>query len=303
MHITNDNHDCCFVTIFVHTVCNYKCSYCNDFHNDGTYRWPENWEPYINFINQLKKRKKYLYIDLLGGEPTLWPKFQEFIETISDDNVFIEYGTNGSRTLRYWENYRVQRSFIFLSWHHEFADDDHFYNVAKILQDKASVSVPLMVIPDNFERAKQLYHRLTDLSIEVTPKFVRTNISGTEYYPYSDEQREWIRTHYHNKKKPFGIEWKLPQELYFDGVKMKFNDVLDKGLHKFKGFTCTAGINRIMVDPKGYIYRCNKRVGGALGNILKEDYTLTEDPVVCTQVSCPCKSDAIVEKWKLDTKI
>lgn len=298
MHITNENHDCCFVTMFVHTVCNFKCSYCNDFHNDGSYRWPTDWEPYLEFIQKLKQRKKHLYIDLLGGEPTLWPKFQEFINTITDENVFIEFGTNGSRTLRYWEDFNVERAFVFLSWHYEFIDDDHFYNVAKILQDKVTVSVPLMVTPDNFERAKIMYDRLKDLRIEITPKFVRTNISGFDYYPYTDEQKEWIVNNYYNKQKPFGINWKLPQELYFNGVKKKFNEVLDSNMHKFEGYTCTAGINRIVVDPSGNVLRCNKRVGGSLGNIFKNNYVLPDDPIVCDKFSCPCKSDAIVEKWK-----
>ena len=76
MHITNENLDCCIVTLFIHNVCNYSCSYCSDYHRDGTQRWPEDWEPYLDLIKRLKKRNKYLYVEVLGGEPTVWPKFQ-----------------------------------------------------------------------------------------------------------------------------------------------------------------------------------------------------------------------------------
>lgn len=297
MRITNENLDCCILTLFVHNVCNYRCSYCNDYHRDGSHRWSDNWDPYIKLIEQLKERNKNLYVEVLGGEPTVWPRFQEFVDTISDERVFVEYSTNASRTLRYWEQFKTQRAFAFLSWHYEFADDDHFFKVAEIMQHKASVSIPLMVVPDNFERAKRLYERLTTLNVECTPKFTRTSINGTSYFEYTDEQKQWIQGNHYNRMKPFGIDWEIPRNLHFDGKKIKFMDVLEQGLHRFKGYTCTAGIKRLMVEPNGNIKRCTKNVGGSLGNILTGNYTLPDDPVVCDYAACPCKLDAIVEKW------
>jgi len=296
MHITSENLDCCMVTIFIHNVCNYNCSYCSDYHRDGSYRWPQDWTPYLNLINDLKKKNKYLYVEILGGEPTVWPQFQEFIDTISAPDVFVEYGTNASRTLRYWEKFKSQNTFVFLSWHNEEANDDHFVEVAKIMQHKACVSIPLMIVPNTFERAKKLFDRLKELNVEITPKFVRTNIHGHSYFEYTQEQRDWITTNYHNKMKPFPIDWKFPQTLHFNGEPMKFMKVLDKGLHKFKGYTCTAGIKRISVEVDGNIRRCTKNVGGSLGNI-HTGYTLPEDPIICDYAACPCKLDAVVEKW------
>lgn len=297
MHITNENLDCCIVTLFVHNVCNFRCSYCNDYHRDGSNRWPTDWKPYLNLIKEAKKQNKYIYVEILGGEPTLWPKFQEFVDTISDDYVFVEYATNASRTISYWEQFKVQRSFVFLSWHSEHINDDHFVEVAKIMQHKASVSIPLMIIPDNFERAKILYKRLTEFNVEITPKFTRTSINGTNYYNYTEEQREWIKNNSWHKMKPFGIDWKIPRNLHFNGELVRFMTVLDKNMHKFSGYTCTAGIRRLMVEPDGNIKRCTKGVGGSLGNIKNENYTLPRDPIVCNYRACPCKLDAIVEKW------
>ena len=296
MRITNENLDCAVVTLFIHNVCNYNCSYCSDFHRDGSSRWPDDWQPYINFLDRVKQTNKNLYVEVLGGEPTVWPKFQEFVDTISDDRTFVEFGTNASRTLRYWEKFKTRKAFVFLSWHYEEADDDHFYEVAKIMQDKASVSIPLMIVPDNFERAKALYERLKTLRVEITPKFVRKSIHGTEYFQYTDEQRDWIQNNYFHRMRDFGINWEIPRNLHFDGEKVKFMTVLDKEMHKFEGYTCTAGLKRFMVDPNGDIKRCTKRVGGVIG-IIFEDYELPVSPIVCNYTACPCKLDAIVEKW------
>jgi organic radical activating enzyme len=296
MHITNENLDCCIITLFIHNVCNYNCSYCSDFHRDGSYRWPEDWTPYLNFINDLKQRNRYLYIEVLGGEPTVWPEFQDFVDTISDDDVFVEFSTNASRTLRYWEQFRTHRAFVFLSWHYEQTDDDHFYRVAEIMQHKASVSIPLMVVPDNYDRAVALYERLRGLNVEITPKFTRTSIHGHDYFEYTDTQRAWIQNNYYNKMRDFGLTWTVPRNLHFDGEQRKFMTVLDQGLHRFEGYTCTAGIKRFSVDPNGDIKRCTKRVGGVIGNLFT-GYTLPDAPIVCNYAACPCKLDAIVEKW------
>ena len=211
--------------------------------------------------------------------------------------MFVEYATNASRTLRYWESFKAQRSFVFLSWHAEEADDDHFVEVAKIMQHKASVSIPLMIVPDNYERAKILYERLSELNVEITPKFTRTSIDGTSYFEYTEEQRDWIQNNSCNKMKPFGIDWKIPQTLHYDGTPIKFMKVLDQNLHKFTGWSCTAGIRRLMVEPDGNIKRCTKGVGGSLGNIKTGKYTLPDDPIICDYRACPCKLDAVVEKW------
>ena len=296
MHITNENLDCCIVTLFIHNVCNYSCSYCSDYHRDGTQRWPADWEPYLDLIKRLKKRNKYLYVEVLGGEPTVWPKFQDFVDCISDDDVFVEFGTNASRTLRYWKQFKTQRAFVFLSWHYEQADDDHFYRVAEIMQDKASVSIPLMLIPENFERGKELFYRLQDLKVEVSPKFTRTSIHGHDYFKYTEEQTEWIKNSYYNNMKPFGIDWTFPRQLHFNGAPIKFMKVLADRLHYFENYTCTAGIRRLFIEPNGDIKRCTKKVGGIIGNLF-EGYTLPDEPIVCTYKACPCKLDAIVEKW------
>lgn len=296
MHITNENPDCCILTIFIHNVCNYRCSYCNDYHRDGSFRWPSDWVPYRTLIDRLKERNRNVYVEVLGGEPTLWPRFQDFVDHISDDRVFVEYATNASRTLNYWERFKTQKAFVFLSWHHEHANDDHFVKVAEIMQHKASVSVPLMVVPDNFDRARSLFERLKPLSIEVTPKFTRTSINGTSYFSYTDEQKKWITGNGFNRMKPFGIDWKIPQTLHFDGEPIRFMSVLERQLHRFNGYSCTAGVKRLMVDPTGNIKRCTKNVGGSLGNIFS-DYTLPTEPITCTYDACPCKLDAVVEKW------
>ena len=153
-----------------------------------------------------------------------------------------------------------------------------------------------MVVPDNYDRAVALYERLRGLNVEITPKFTRTSIHGHDYFEYTEAQRAWIQNNYYNKMRDFRLDWTVPRNLHFDGERRKFMTVLDQGLHRFEGYTCTAGIKRFSVDPNGDIKRCTKRVGGVIGNLFT-GYTLPDAPIVCNYAACPCKLDAIVEKW------
>ena len=37
---------------------------------------------------------------------------QEFVDTISDDRVFVEFGTNASLTLRHLKQFKTRKAFV-----------------------------------------------------------------------------------------------------------------------------------------------------------------------------------------------
>lgn len=296
MYLTSNNPECAIITLFVHNVCNYNCSYCSDYHRIGDYRWPSDWTPYLNFIKDLKSRHKFLYVEVLGGEPTLWPKFQDFVLEISGPNVFVEFSTNASRTIRYWEQFANANIMACLSWHSEEADDEHFIKVAEILQEKVCVHIPLMVTPENFERAKAIFDRLKHLNTDLVPKLTRKNISNPEHFDFTPEQLEWISNNKVLKMVTPKMDWMFPKDIYIDDRKIKWPKMQRKNLHNFNGWTCTAGIKRFFVDKNGDIERCTKRVGEKLGNIMT-GYALIDEPIVCHKDRCPCKMDVMVDKW------
>ena len=82
MHITNENLDCAIITLFIHNVCNYNCSYCDDYPEMVVNVGPD-WKSYIDPIEKCKKNK-YSYVEVLGGESHCG-LFQDFVDTISPD--------------------------------------------------------------------------------------------------------------------------------------------------------------------------------------------------------------------------
>lgn len=294
-HVTNENLDCALVTLFMHNYCNFSCSYCSPVHNNKSNRWPDDPAPFIDFLAKVRARNQYTYVEFMGGEPTIWPQFRDFVSAVSDQNTYIEFSTNASRSLRYWDSFAAGPMYIMMSWHHEQCDDDHFIEVAKILQHKVSCGVALMVVPENFERARRLAGRLEGLNIEILPRFVREEIGSTVFLGYTEEQRRWITNYRYLKMKPHAMSWQLPVNLHLDGERIRFPLILDRGLHAFNGMKCQAGVRRFYVDLGGDIHRCSRRVGSTVGNIFGE-YDLPSDGVICDQDLCPCKWDALVEK-------
>ena len=57
--------------------CNYSCSYCIPELNGGSVPLPKSFDNIIQLVKEFRQDEKLIF-DIMGGEPTLWPKFKEF---------------------------------------------------------------------------------------------------------------------------------------------------------------------------------------------------------------------------------
>jgi MoaA/NifB/PqqE/SkfB family radical SAM enzyme len=84
--------------------CNYQCEYCPPILHNGTKPWLSK-EQYINAIVRLSTHYKALdkqtEYELIGGEVTVIPGFEDIIKTISEQNSTSIVYTNASRTVEY----------------------------------------------------------------------------------------------------------------------------------------------------------------------------------------------------------
>jgi hypothetical protein len=75
------------------------------------------------------------------------------------------------------------------------------------------------------------------------------------------------------------------------------NDVIKLHLNKFKGWTCNAGIESLMINWDGEVHRATCRVGGSLGNIYQGTFHIPTEPVTCTRDWCTCSADIPLTKY------
>ena len=66
----------------------------------------------------------------------------------------------------------------------------------------------------------------------------------------------------------------------------------------WSGWHCYAGVEQLIVDMDGSIYRGWCKEGGAIGNIGDAEINLPTDPVLCTKTMCHCNFDIMCTKEK-----
>lgn len=79
-------------------VCNYSCTHCQSL-NNYTFKGHQMWDEYANEYCKLSKKLDIEQLQIIGGEPTLNPDFEKWVEGLSSlwPNTKLQISTNGSR--------------------------------------------------------------------------------------------------------------------------------------------------------------------------------------------------------------
>jgi hypothetical protein len=83
-----------------------------------------------------------------------------------------------------------------------------------------------------------------------------------------------------------------------DGTTIDVNsqDLFRKDLHHFKGWTCTAGTDSILIESDFQVWSGVCR-NDNLGNLFDDNFDLFQSPTVCTRNQCTtCESDLLNTK-------
>lgn len=279
-------------------TCNFTCSYCPDHLHANTYRFPTLTQAIKVFDTFRGNKNNKVYYELVGGEPTLWPKLQDYIKHINDDNTFIELGSNGSRTARYWDNFKIPVDFLYLSFHPEQADENKFIETIESVHTRMRTHVTILLVPKLWDKCKRFFEKIfyerVDLKINVTFTLVRPNFSE-EPEPYNDEMKKYFDM---PKKNRAILNTKdFPHIIKYNDLNLHWRKFQYHKFNNFKGMHCYIPTDRLYIRYNGDIYYGTCQEGGLLGNIYKDNYDLSrKEPVICSKTSCGCKLDALVKK-------
>ena len=150
--------------------CNYACSYC----------WPgahNRTDPHIPWdtITRVSQRMIDEWADggqirwyFGGGEPTLHPRFIEWMKWLTERNQWTLVTTNGSRPAKYWKELIPYLTAVNMSVHFEYANEDKLMdNISAICEhfmqhnDDHWLEIKLMSTPDSIDRAVVLRDRVS----------------------------------------------------------------------------------------------------------------------------------------------
>jgi molybdenum cofactor biosynthesis enzyme MoaA len=314
---SNKSQDTLRIELFLSNICNYKCWYCFPGSNEGTHRWPklntivDNLSHLLDYYKVNLGKKKF-HLHVIGGEPTLWSEFEDFVNHFKKNyNCTITMSSNGSRTLRWWEEHGQNFDEVMLSCHHESVDVTHISSVAEILYKK-KVWTTAMVLMDPRE-----WDRCVNIVEELKKNNSGWPITAVEIYhatvTYTDDQKKYIskslkkfpNIFYYLKSKK--NEYKNTTVYYNDGKskKVDVNWLSLNDMNKFYGWSCNIGIDTLYINNDGavtaacgeFLYNLKYKFNIFESNF-KEKFKPILIPTTCYQKSCHCQPEINCRKEK-----
>ncbi len=299
------------ITWWTSSICNYKCPYCSPEYNGGLNKFPETVYPILNFLNSIKKKfpDQEIQLEFLGGEPTLWKLLPSFIRKCQDIDINIHLNTNGSPSLKWWEEDGELFSTISYAYHPYMQSEEQLIKNLKIITElklQDTITLFLLMSLEHFDKnynlSKLLISKFDNLNVSF--KAVRENVLSNKYNPYTNEQKLILNNNnIYSKNKIYRHPWSVKEVLitYSNDIQKieNRNILIRENENNFNGWICNSGIESFQIKTNGDVWRCDNKVGNKLGNLFNnKKIELPDEPIICNATSCVCSQDYSITKWK-----
>lgn len=277
--------------------CNYDCTYCPSSIHD-------NFSPHTDIeilkqtVDKLSELGKPIRLSLTGGEPSVHPKIEELLLYAKSKNFWISMTTNGTRR-PLWYATQVLDQYVFsLHFEHDWADV--LYTIKTVTEQLygAHIIVQVMAHQEKMKEVRTAVHILQSNNIKYNLRRVRWTEGDHDLFDdmrYDQNDLDWILAN-DSTVQPNTVIWYHRDKDGDETKKYHANDIIKKHLNQYKGWSCNAGIESLMINWDGDVHRATCRVGGSLGNIYNGTFNVPKDPVICDRNYCTCAADIPLTK-------
>jgi len=304
------------IELFLSNMCNYKCWYCFPGYHEGDTPWPkfERIKDNLSHIIDYYKRngnKREIHLHIIGGEPTLWKEFGTFVKYFSEEHkCVISMSSNGSRTIRWWNEYGDYVDHTMLSCHHERADPAHIAEVGDILYTKnKTVNGMVLMDPTVWDKCVSIVEALKKSKYEWPITALEVH---NDKQKYTQEQKDYLSDSL--KRWPNKEYWLSAEKLPRNNPTIIFSDTTEQEVPRnwlslnnkniFTGWQCNIGIDTFFIDKNGDIRGgCGQPLYNmdSFYNIYDEDFinkfTPNLIPTICKKTSaCDCQPETNARK-------
>jgi organic radical activating enzyme len=303
--------DYIFIDWDLGNTCNFSCSYCDPAVHDGTVPWA-NINKIDNLVLQIKdnyKLKDFRLYNLLGGEPTAWPKLSQFIKKIKtlDSDTVIRIHTNGSRTPRYWKENCQYMDEVLISCHPESINvETTCKNINILVEHNIAVSVMVAMYTELWDKCIEIANYLNaNCNVPVSMKPLQKKLGYPERMSYSGKQESIMTNWNYNIKYTNNnfisrtMKWKSSTTNEEILVKNVNQLIVDKTNH-WRDWNCYIGLDSLFIRSNGDIKvgsDCNPDY--IIGNYTKpSEISWPTKPIRCAYYSCFCGADMATRKLK-----
>lgn len=148
-----------YTEVNITNVCNYSCAHCQSL-NNYAFKGHQNWDDYKNEYLNLSQQLDIDQIQIIGGEPTLNPDFEKWVDGISKlwPGSKLQIATNGSRldklTKHIYQTLLNHKGTLWITCH-DMKLYDGFLDFSKTFLDEiVSDSLPSSNWKEDYEKFK-----------------------------------------------------------------------------------------------------------------------------------------------------
>jgi len=269
--------------------CNLDCAYCPAEIHDN-YSPHTDIKVLLNTVDILSNLGKPVRVSLTGGEPCVHPNIEKLINYLNQKVSWVNITTNGTRSGKWYCEQPVNHYVFSLHFDNDLWQRslENIIMVGKWFGKP--VHVNLMAHHEHMDLVKRSYEDLDEENIPVVVRRIRWSNGDHDIFDdlrYDAKDLEWILSTNSTAR---------PNCVDDTGKTYHANDVIKNHLNQFEGWTCNAGIESLMINWDGNVYRSTCRVGESLGNIYNGSFEQPNDPIICTRRWCTCAADIPITK-------
>lgn len=275
--------------------CNYDCGYCPASIHDNT-------SPHTDIailksaVDKLMTLGKPIRLSFTGGEPTVHPDFEELVDYAKHVGIsWISVTTNGTRKPTWYVKQRVDQYVISLHFEKDWKRVvDTIVKVGS--RRKQNLVIQIMAHHDKMLEVVDVAGYFKAINLPYTVRRIRWTEGDHDLFDdmrYHPDDFKWLMDQ-EATVKTNTVVWLNDQhaQLHYHA-----NDLIKNHQNKFKGWSCNAGIESLMINWDGDVHRATCRVGGSLGNIYTATFDVPTAPIICTREWCTCAADIPLTKW------
>ena len=264
--------------------CSWDCSYCHEIIKSGNIDLPKYLDC-VEFVDQLidhcAKIHKSCVINFTGGEVTEWSEFDDLVSYAHDKGAMIMFRTNANLTVERWNSLLEKSHKINVEVHPEFTSISHFLIMLdRAVKSSVHLDVNVNMTKEHWEAMEELCNKIKERHphIYVRKKMLfQDPVFNTKPLDYKPEQIVKI-------KKQLGDLVMIDDQ----GKEYitHYHKALLENKNVFKKWKCWAGVEQIIVDAYGKIFKGHCRIDGYLGKLGDEEVYWMDEPKDCTTDIC-----------------
>ena len=276
--------------------CNYNCSYCPQELKRGEI-------PFLDlrnaksFLNKIKffadQSEKAVQIEITGGEVTEWAHLESFLTYNKSLGFFNSIRTNASKDRDFYNKIFQIIDKVELVFHPEYAQKSHFLMLVTLASsfENLDTSVTIKCLPNFWEDCKDVENfvesKWENIAVNMQMLFDDPIKNTTVIKDYSEEQLQ----SFENISGDLVLQTDDGKDIVTD-----YQTLILQNKNIFTSMHCMIGIEQIVVDARGVVYRGHCRQGKSIGTI-DGDVFFPTTPKICGRPTCPNAFDIQATKF------